>query len=479
MQPADIAVALRRRTPYEACDLGLSMLQRWRRQVYGAHLAVGGTLAALALAGAWIANAAWIAFLVIWWLKPLYDRVVLHVLSRAVFGELQRPREVLAHAKEWLGTGLFFALSFGRFDLARSFNLPVRQLEGQRGRSGRARAAVLGKRARSYAVWLLIVCLHLEFVLYWSLQSLVDLFVPAKAQEGQWAWEAIFAGSSGGQAWGFGDALAYATAVLLFEPFYVAAGFGLYLNRRTLLEGWDIEVALRRIAEKHAAALAAFAVLGVLLFSLPGQVDAQEKSKNPKAEIAEVLKAPEFGYFRETTEWKRRDPPKEQDARSLEFPAIGFALAKALEVLFWIGAVALLAWALWWLWRRMPGALVVPREPYRPPAALFGMELAPETLPADIAAAASALAKEGRLREALSLLYRGALSELVHKRGVELLASHTEGEALRLAQRGLDEGAGSYLARLVGAWAACAYARRVPAAAEVERLALEYRGVLS
>jgi len=477
VQPADIAVALRRRTPYEACDLGLSMLQRWRRQVYGAHLAVGGAVAALALASAWLADQVWIAFLVVWWLKPLYDRVVLHVLSRAVFGELQAPRTVLAHAKEWLGTGLFLALTFGRFDLARSFNLPVRQLEGQSGRSGRARAAVLGKRARSYAVWLMVVCLHLEFVLYWSLQSLVDIFVPAKAQEGQWAWQTIFAGLSDAPAWGLGDAFAYAVAVLLFEPFYVAAGFGLYLNRRTLLEGWDIEVALRRIAEKHAAALVVLAFFCSLFFPGSGPAAQAAEAKNPKQEIAEVLKAPEFGYFRETTRWKPRNPPREQDG--FELPAIGFGFAKALEVLFWIGAAALLAWALWWMWRRLPSARVAPREPYRPPAALFGMALAPETLPADIAAAASALAREGKLREALSLLYRGALSELVHKRGVELLASHTEGEALRLAQRGLDEGGRSYLARLVGAWAACAYARRLPAAADVERLALEYRGVLS
>ena len=73
-------------------------------------------------------------------------------------------------------------------------------------------------------------------------------------------------------------------------------------------------------------------------------------------------------------------------------------------------------------------------EPYRPPAALFGMDLAPEKLPPDVGAAAAALAREGKLREALGLLYRGALSELVHKRGVQLLASHTEGEAVRLAE---------------------------------------------
>jgi hypothetical protein len=96
------------------------------------------------------------------------------------------------------------------------------------------------------------------------------------------------------------------------------------------------------------------------------------------------------------------------------------------------------------------------------------MELAPEKLPPDVAAAAAALAREGRLREALGMLYRGALSELVHKRGVRLLASHTEGDVLRLS------GDMSYLRNLVDAWQRCAYARRVPQAAEVEALAAAY-----
>ena len=39
--------------------------------------------------------------------------------------------------------------------------------------------------------------------------------------------------------------LAYAGIVLLLEPFYVAAGFAMYLNRRVELEAWDIEQEFR------------------------------------------------------------------------------------------------------------------------------------------------------------------------------------------------------------------------------------------
>ena len=50
------------------------------------------------------------------------------------------------------------------------------------------------------------------------------------------------------------SSLAYAAAVGFMEPFYVAAGFGLYLNRRVELEAWDIEQEFRRAFSAEVAA---------------------------------------------------------------------------------------------------------------------------------------------------------------------------------------------------------------------------------
>lgn len=467
MQPADIAITLRRRSPWEAMDLGLTMLQRWWRQIYLPHLLVAVPIAGAALAIAWTLERAWVALILVWWLKPAYDRVVLHVLSRAVFGELLSTRAVLKAAPEWLGTGLFMALTFGRISTTRSFNLPVRQLEGQSGRAASERRAVLGRRVGGYAAWLTIVCFALEVLVLWtSFGLLSELFLPAKADDGKTVFDLLFGETDDPeQVFTWGDAFAYPLAVLVLEPFYVAAGFALYLNRRTLLEGWDIEVALRRIAQRHAAALVLVVVMGLALVAAPPAL-AQEK--DAKTEIAEVLKAREFGYYRDVKRWepRARELPGDVDITWLQ--ALGYAFAKAGEILLWIGAGALIAYALWWAAHMMPRRGVPPPEPYQPPAALFGMDIAPEKLPPDVAAAAAALAREGRMREALGLLYRGALSELVHRRGVQLLASHTEGDVLRLS------GEQSYLEKLIDAWRRCAYARRMPAAAEVEQLAAEY-----
>ena len=76
-----------------------------------------------------------------------------------------------------------------------------------------------------------------ETVLMVALVSLIFWFKPG---EGFGYAPGIYA------AFEFPTTCAYALVVLFLEPFYVAAGFALYLNRRAQLEAWDIEQELRR-----------------------------------------------------------------------------------------------------------------------------------------------------------------------------------------------------------------------------------------
>lgn len=482
MQPAELAIALRRRTAWEAMDLGLSMLQRWWRLVYVPHLVVAALVSGAAFAAGWWLERPWVTLVAVWWMKPLNDRVVLHVLSRAVFGERQGWRTVFANAGQWLRAGLLTQLFFRWWpDLARSFYLPVRQLEGGRGAQARTRRSQLGRRVHGYAVWLTLSCMAFEWlVLYFSLGLLAELLLPAKALDGRNLFDSLFEGGF----WTWDDALAYAAAIAILEPFYVAAGFGLYLNRRSALEGWDIEVALRRIAERFASAAMICLVAGLALFP----PDATAQQKDPKQEIAEVLKGPEFPHERDTMVWQRKpsegkpwwdwewswnfDWLKGGNGDSTWLQGIGPALADGLRVLFWIGVFAILAYAIWWASRLVRRSRDPAPEPYQPPAALFGMALAPESLPADVAGAAAALAAQGKLREALGLLYRGTLSVLVHRRGVMLLPSHTESEVLSLSPSDNRP----YMKNLIELWRQCAYARRTPERSQVDALAESYRG---
>ena len=91
-----------------------------------------------------------------------------------------------------------------------------------------------------------------------------------------------------------------------------------------------------------------------------------------------------------------------------------------------------------------------------------------------VGADALALWQQGRLQEAMSLLYRGALSRLVHGHGVPIRASSTEGDCLRLARPHLAEGPARYFALLVDAWRATVYAARPPADGTMQLLCAEF-----
>ena len=75
-----------------------------------------------------------------------------------------------------------------------------------------------------------------------ALLSLVFWFAPPGLG---FDFESLFAGEAALLAQWLAS-LAYMLAVLFLEPFYAAAGFGMYLNRRAELEAWDIEQEFRR-----------------------------------------------------------------------------------------------------------------------------------------------------------------------------------------------------------------------------------------
>ena len=79
MQIDQLKLALRRRNPWEALDLGLIMLRHWRGPIYRVWFATFVPFSLLILALLW--QHPTIAFLVIWWLKPLFDRLLLKVFE--------------------------------------------------------------------------------------------------------------------------------------------------------------------------------------------------------------------------------------------------------------------------------------------------------------------------------------------------------------------------------------------------------------
>jgi hypothetical protein len=515
VQPDRLALQLRPRGGWEALDLGFQMAREWWRPIWMIWLAVYLPGACVCLI---VFEHKFYAVMVLWWLKPLFDRAVLHTASRAVFGEIPSARATLRAWREWIGPGLIRDLTLYRLDTARSFALPVSQLEKQKGRAGIRRRAALGRRMRSYAVWLTLACMHLELLAMYSLNAFSGWFAPAAGNlapdpqqfDNPLAWFE----SLGNWAWL--DVLSYVGAVTLVEPFYVAAGFALYLNRRAILEGWDIELALRRLEERLrstvraiAAALTVIApaltsiAFGALLLLDPGPLHAQEEDPAPSKAAATcpapegwdqamsdptparqaadaVFESPEFSRHKDVNRWHYLG---DDDDKRKSGPRPGFGefwrnlsllLGEIGEKAIWVLAAVVAVLALYYLRGFVPQWLARDTLRYRPPAALFGLDVTPESLPEDIAGAATALAGQGRAREALSLLYRGTLSALIHRHEIALVAGDTESDCLRAVQQKLPGQTADYFSTLVRAWQDVAWAARRPDAAGIDALCRQW-----
>jgi hypothetical protein len=132
--------------------------------------------------------------------------------------------------------------------------------------------------------------------------------------------------------------------------------------------------------------------------------------------------------------------------------------AQSARILVWV-AVALLAGLL------VIFVLRLIRE--RTPATQLGRKVAPthvqdldirpESLPDNIGAAARALWDSGDHRAALSLLYRGLLSRLVHVHSVPIRDSSTEGDTLQLTATRLAEEKRRYVTQLIRVWQHAVY----------------------
>ena len=252
MRIDDLTVALRARNPWESFDLGLVLARHTGANLFFAFIIPYLCFALLVNLLLWGQPTA--AMLIVWWLKPVFDRIALHVLAQSVFGATPHWRATLRGLQQIPRTGLLHALTLGRFDFARSFHLAVAILEGQTGRDRRDRIAVLDKKARGHAVWLTIVMIHFVYVLMFGLDGLLKMVSP----------EGMQLSLRLGDYFNFGESEpsllsqylfngAYFLAECVLEPLYVAAGFSLYLNRRTALEGWDLEVAFKRMAARVQA----------------------------------------------------------------------------------------------------------------------------------------------------------------------------------------------------------------------------------
>ena len=247
MELERISVVLRPRESREALDLGAAMLRANAGAVWPAWFAFTLPLFVLCNALGLLLGLPWLGLLLVWWLKPLFDRVPLYVLSRAVFDRAPRWRETL-HGQRAMPWGPTVAgLSWLRIDSHRALRLPLELLEGAPRRQRAARWKVLRRKLVGEASLLTWGCLQFELVLFLSVWLLALWLLPQEWRPVSFASFFRHDVHGAATAWTLVAAAVDYLAMSAIEPLYVACGFALYLNRRTELEAWDIDLAFRRL----------------------------------------------------------------------------------------------------------------------------------------------------------------------------------------------------------------------------------------
>jgi hypothetical protein len=137
---------------------------------------------------------------------------------------------------------LLFTWTVRRLSLWRSLTQPVYQLEGLSIRNAGVRVRQMRHGTMGTALMLTNAFSLSETALTIALLSLLYWLAPAGRAAG--TLEGLVSGPPGMLS--LAVSVAYAMTVVFLEPFYVAAGFAMYLNRRAELEAWDIEQEFRR-----------------------------------------------------------------------------------------------------------------------------------------------------------------------------------------------------------------------------------------
>lgn len=283
-----LTVELRPRSSWEAMELGTALVRRHARAIWVPWLIVTGIVFALLNLAAWAIGQIWIALVLMWWLRPVFDRIPVYVLSRAVFGSVPSVAETLRAQLHWGWRPMLGHLTWRRLSPMRASMLPVDLLEGANPALIAARRRVIGGGLGGPAMLLTLVCLHFLVALQLSLVLAILLFVPNEQVPDvmRSTWQMLEKDTPD-----WLQLLLHAAdwlALAFLEPFYVGAGFGLYLNRRTQLEAWDLEIVFRRMRKRLERTLGgAVAVLLAFVLLAPGTGAAQDREPPAAKEALE------------------------------------------------------------------------------------------------------------------------------------------------------------------------------------------------
>ncbi|PCJ47429.1 MAG: hypothetical protein COA99_00960 [Moraxellaceae bacterium] len=476
MDLSQINAKIRPRNHYEAIDLGFVMARNWLSPLYALWFCI--SLPLFVALQVTFHQSPYISAMVIWWLKPLFDSLQLLYVSEKLFSNTVSFRKILMQAPRRLWHDAIVKLSIRRLSLTRSFDMPVGDLESLHGTQRNKRLNVLQRTTSSAAIWLTLVGMTIENIIVFAICGLVWMLVPPQLDIYieffdlithpevhrilSWCWY---------------------LAMGIVAPFYVTAGFSLYINRRTTLEAWDIELTFKDMATraqakgkqpvlKSSIASTFLAIIMVIIVISPsissadqplGELVTELSPHEAQQRMILIVESEAFNDIRSRERWQFKNKTElDDDDEKTTLPEWAEQLfniiAASAEVLLWCLAIVCVLFIL----LRLRGIEIPFLEARKfsnapPPSSLFGLALDQDSLPDNIIESARGFWRKSP-RQAYSLLYRAALSDLVHVEALNLHHSHTEGECVRLFSKQNDHNPKSqFFQTLTEQWVMLAY----------------------
>ncbi len=525
MQIDNIQAKIRPRGNWEAIDLGFLMANRWKSHIYKTWFLV--TLPIFMLLNLiFYNNMGWVCF-IFWLLKPVFDRFILITVSRRLFKEKIVNSELIKLAPRLFFKHIIKHLTVYRFDPNRAFNLPVWFLENLSGKRRSERARILKLTASGASSLLTFAALHLELFFYVAIIALIASIFPNYMLFGDMfrnSFENIIAiyESNNWYIEFFANSI-YFLSVTLIEPFYVCAGFTLYLNRRTELESWDIELDFKKMRQRledkqkrynlgaFKVALISMLCIGILSFFPIESSYAETKNSNvvrnescdkwnkklttaPSNEAEKVIRdiLSQDKYKKCSINTKFEPKPQEKSSgdnnllkkfwkwifekfggKSEPSNSDNISFANIIELFFWGLGGLIVCFLLYQLhkYREYFINIIKPVENDKKkiPSEIFGLDITPRSIPDLLSDEVLKLWNEGEFMQAISLLYRGYLSKLTHEFNVDIKISYTENDCLLAAKQAIANKKETLqlFTQISQIWLKSAYAHQLPSKDEV------------
>lgn len=514
------------RTHWQAIDLGFLFARQWYFVLW-ALWSIPFTIVAIPLT-IFLKDHLTVAAVILWWLKPLFDRAPLYFASRVLFSEKLTISSTLKqfyriNKLDWLPW-----LSLRRFNLTRSFDLPITQLEQLTGSQRRLRLKTLHGRGNGSAVALTFASVLFEVTLYFGCLFLIAVLVPDQVNFN------LFASVDSSDYWfGILDHCLMIMSMTVVAPFYISAGFMLYINRRIELEAWDIEIQFRKMSAQYSKNNAVTKISTITLpivLTIALQItngfptalasaddsdttinSAQQESIPPidstdqaKKRINTIMDSELFNQYEEVTRWRLKQSKKNEEIdteekhwfeRLIEWLKAKFDSDESnnaskdldfstftlfVEITLWLTLFALLCWFVYRYRSNLTNLLRLrnstqEKQHQLQVTTLLGLPIGTDNLPKDVVQEVNQLISGKSYREALSLLYRASLTMLIEQKSLRFSESTTEIECLNKVRQIEDHELTHYIEQLTTVWQSLAYGHLQPNPQSIQNLCAEYQ----